>query len=201
MDFNEIALKEAEKSKCNKRKVGAIIVDCVSLEIKASGHNYVPDSIKNLGCEDSDGNTRPEVIHAEIVAIGNLQPAYNTTGSYIYVTHPPCSNCQKAIDEAGLKVILVTKFMKFDSGKLRYGLIPPVATKELAKALTYGAKKYKPNNWQEADGSDRYVDALYRHLEAWRAGERVDRESGLSHLSHAIANISFLLHFEDIDKN
>jgi len=76
-------------------------------------------------------------------------------------------------------------------------VIPPVATRELAKVLTYGAKKYKPNNWQEVDDTDRYVDALYRHLEAWRGGEEFDEESKLSHLSHALTNISFLLYFAE----
>lgn len=89
------------------------------------------------------------------------------------------------------------EFVKHDEGKLQYHLIPPKAMKELAKVLTYGANKYEANNWQKVDDPTRYVDALYRHLEAWRAGERVDPESGLSHLSHAITNIAFLIHFEE----
>lgn len=89
------------------------------------------------------------------------------------------------------------EFMKFDGGKLQYNLIPPRAMEELAKVLTYGAQKYDANNWQKVDDPTRYVDALYRHLEAWRAGEAKDKESGLSHLSHALANITFLIYFED----
>ena len=61
----------------------------------------------------------------------------------------------------------------------------------------YGAKKYKPNNWQQVDDTDRYIAALYRHLEAYRGGEKVDEESQLSHLKHAITNIAFLLYFEE----
>lgn len=201
MDYNKLALEEAQKSKCKKRKVGAVIVDCVSGEVKSRGHNHLPNNITDeqgyQSCEDAMDNTKPEVVHAEIAAIKALDPIYNTRGSYIYVTHPPCENCQKAIDEAELEVKLVEQFMKFDSGKLRYGLIPPVAMKGLAEVLTYGAKKYKPNNWQQVDDTSRYVDALYRHLEAWRAGEKVDSESGLSHLKHALTNVSFLIYFED----
>jgi len=200
VDFNKLTLEEAAKSKCKKRKVGAIIVDKSGTKILGRGHNHLPGSTTDEQghqlCEDTNGNTKPEVIHAEVAAINKV--ANFEAADCIYVTHPPCKNCQKAIDMVGLKVVLVNSFMKFDSGKLRYGLIPPVVTKELAKVLTYGAKKYKPNNWQEVDSVDRYIDALYRHLEAWRAGDKIDEESGLSHLSHALTNISFLLYFEDI---
>jgi hypothetical protein len=193
MDYNKLALEEAQKSPCKKRKVGAVIVNKDKTKVLAKGHNF---HLYSEPCEDSQSNTDSLVIHAEIAVINkttNLDEA-----KYIYVTHPPCNNCQEAIDEAGLEVILVDDFIKFDSGKLRYGLVPPKAMKELAKVLTYGAKKYKPNNWQKAKDTNRYIDALYRHLEAWRSGEKVDEGSGLSHLSHAMSNIVFLIHFEDI---
>ena len=87
--------------------------------------------------------------------------------------------------------------LKYDDGKLQYGLIPPIATRSLAQVLTFGAAKYAPNSWQTVqDGERRYLDALYRHLEAYRTGESTDSESGLSHLAHAITNVAFLLHFE-----
>ena len=199
--INQLALLEAKKSKCFKRKVGAIIVSAEGrngTKLLAKGHNYLPNNIGLFDCEDAEGNTRPEVVHAEIAAISKIKNRETLTGGKIYVTFKPCNNCQKAINELGLEAIIVESFMKFDAGKLRYGLIPPKANKELAKVLTYGAKKYKANNWQEVDDTDRYIDALYRHLESWRAGEKVDEESGLSHLSHAMANIAFLIHFEDI---
>lgn len=86
---------------------------------------------------------------------------------------------------------------KFDHGKLRYGLIPPETLEELAGVLTYGANKYAPNNWQNVEPfKERYTDALYRHIEAWRAGESVDEESGLSHLAHAMCNVVFLIWWE-----
>jgi len=88
--------------------------------------------------------------------------------------------------------------LKFDNGKLQYRLVPPVAVKALASILTFGASKYAPNNWQLLDNpKDRYTDALYRHLEAYRSGESTDPESGMSHLWHAITNIAFLIHFEE----
>lgn len=84
-------------------------------------------------------------------------------------------------------------FIKNDSDKLRYDLIPPSLLEDVARVLTFGAKKYKPNNWKNVDDPTRYISALYRHLELWRAGEMIDRESGLTHLAHAATNIAFLI--------
>lgn len=196
----KLALEEAEKSPCKKRKVGAIIVN-YKLEVVSTGHNHVPIYASPYqNCEDNEGNTIAVVRHAEVSAIHDW--LHNDTEKLgypfkIYVTHQPCKNCQAEIDSMGLEVVLVDQFMKFDTGKLRYGLIPPEATKALASVLTYGAKKYKPNNWKQAEDTERYVDALYRHLEAWRGGEEFDDESKLSHLSHALTNIAFLIYFEE----
>jgi len=86
---------------------------------------------------------------------------------------------------------------KHDTGKLRYSLVPPIAIKAIADILTFGAEKYAANSWQTIhNGEERYLDALYRHLEAYRSGETFDKESSKTHLSHAITNVAFLLHFE-----
>lgn len=85
--------------------------------------------------------------------------------------------------------------LKYDSGKLRYDLIPPEIDKALAEVLTYGCMKYKENSWQGIE-TKRYYAALIRHLQAWREGEKIDPESGLPHLSHALTNLAFIL-FKD----
>lgn len=82
---------------------------------------------------------------------------------------------------------------KDDQGKRRYGLIPHGALGALADVLTFGAKKYAPENWRKvANWRERYYDATIRHLEAWRAGEYLDPETGLPHLAHALACLVFL---------
>ena len=94
------------------------------------------------------------------------------------------------------------KGMKFDSGKLLYSLIPPETSKALAEVLTFGAQKYAPNNWQLVeDGETRYLDALMRHLEAFRAGETHDPESNLHHLAHALTIVAFLHYLETAKKD
>lgn len=88
--------------------------------------------------------------------------------------------------------------VKYDTDKLRYDLIPPEASASLAKVLTYGASKYGPDNWMKVDDViPRYYAAMQRHVEAWRSGEHTDPESGLTHLSHAMACLSFLIALED----
>lgn len=91
---------------------------------------------------------------------------------------------------------------KYDSGKLRYSLIPPEATEALAKVLTFGATKYSANSWQHVpNASIRYLDALYRHLEAYRSGDLIDSESGLPHIYHVLTNAAFLTYFTAKDTN
>lgn len=90
--------------------------------------------------------------------------------------------------------------MKYDDGKLRYSLVPYCAFKGLAEVLTFGANKYEANSWQTVpNAKERYLNALYRHIEAYRNGENKDSESGISHLSHAMTNCAFLLHFEQCE--
>ena len=87
--------------------------------------------------------------------------------------------------------------LKFDNDKLLYSLIPPETTKALAEVLTFGAKKYAPGNWAKVEnGEERYLNALFRHLEAYRSGEDLDPESIFSHLAHCMCNIAFIHHFQ-----
>jgi len=87
---------------------------------------------------------------------------------------------------------------KFDDGKLRYHLILPLWLKALVSILTFGAKKYDEYDWMHVDNAkDRYYSAMMRHIEAWRSGEWLDKESGLPHLWHAFTNLAFLIYFDN----
>ena len=97
---------------------------------------------------------------------------------------------------------LSEKGMKFDTGKLQYSLIPPETTKALAVVLTFGASKYTIDGWKYVpDAKRRYMDALFRHLEAFRSGETHDHESNLHHLAHALTNVAFLHYLETTKKD
>lgn len=189
-DFEQAVISEASKSTCRKRKVGAIIIG--SKDILSWGHNYNENSL----CEDING-TNENTVHAEISALTKIRLSENYKDKLImFITQPPCDNCKETLKEAGIDYYVINSFMKWDKNKLQYSLVPPKAIKALAKVLTYGARKYKPNNWKQVDDTTRYWDALYRHLEAYRAGEITDDESGFNHLEHAITNIAFLIELE-----
>lgn len=88
------------------------------------------------------------------------------------------------------------EFVKHDNGKIRYGLIPPLAEREMAAVLTFGAQKYSVDNWRNVDDLNRYVDAALRHISAYRMGEFRDSETGLHHLAHAMCCLSFIVDIE-----
>lgn len=172
---------EAAKSNIEKRKVGCVIVDS-SGQIIGKGFNTVDN-------------------HAEREAIlsfnsAELYPEPSTGPVTAYVSHEPCPDCASALlIEFGqdTKIEVVKEFMKFDGDKTRYDLVPPSAMKAMAEVITFGARKYKPNNWKTCEEPERYIGAAYRHIEAWRAGEAIDQDSGFHHLAHALTNLAYLL--------
>lgn len=88
--------------------------------------------------------------------------------------------------------------VKHDSGKPMPRLLPPSALLAIARVLTFGAKKYSPDNWKYVAGArERYLDALFRHLLAYNSGEILDPESGEPHLAHAGCCLMFLLEAEE----
>lgn len=90
-----------------------------------------------------------------------------------------------------------SKGLKFDKDKLMWELLPLEPIEDIVKILTFGAKKYAPNNWQLVENAEeRYYAAAMRHLVAWRQGQIIDPESGQPHLAHLLCNIVFLSWFE-----
>lgn len=71
-------------------------------------------------------------------------------------------------------------------------LIPAIAIVELSKVLTFGAEKYGDNNWSKGIEHSRLFAASLRHLYAYKGGELLDPETGISHVSHALCNLVFL---------
>ena len=221
----ELAVNQAALSPCEKRKVGAVIIDQFGT-ILAMGHNY--NTLSDCGCENPDGTTRNTVMHAEVVAINKLAQVkvVHKDKLEIFVTHEPCDNCLKTIIDVGITTITVLKqFLKFDQDKprfdlispefldmlaagfskypeakgLRYELIPFETLLGIAMTLTKGAKKYKPDNWKEVDDINRYVRALMGHINDYRKGDLIDdghMGSGDLHSQHALTNACFLHYFD-----
>lgn len=88
------------------------------------------------------------------------------------------------------------KGLRYDQDKPMMSLLPAAALVEVARVLTFGAKKYAANNWAKGMEWSRVENSLLRHYARYKAGERVDPESGLSHLAHLACNALFLLTYE-----
>lgn len=94
-----------------------------------------------------------------------------------------------------------TEGRKFDSDKLRWDLLDIEFPESVVEVLTFGAKKYEPDNWRKVDnGINRYYAAALRHLSEWRKGNKIDTDSGLPHLAHVATNLYFLSWFDKKDK-
>jgi len=87
--------------------------------------------------------------------------------------------------------------VKYDNGKPQWSLLPFRALTQVVEVLTYGAKKYAPDNWKKVpDARRRYIDAGFRHLTAYTTGETNDPETGKHHLAHAICCMLYLVAFD-----
>lgn len=191
--FKRVA-EVASWSPAERRKVGAIIVDEAGEEVVAAyNHN------NGQPCEDDCGNTQETVVHAEVAACFELLEQVDSkdfSAYKMYVSHQPCIECETILKSFKLEYEVVAEFLKFDGDKLRYDLVPPSAFAAMADVLTYGARKYKPNNWKNVDDPERYIAALLRHIESYRQGEKCDKESGKPHLAHALTNAAMLLELD-----
>jgi len=94
------------------------------------------------------------------------------------------------------KAEILKEGAKFDSGKPQLDLVPPSLIIGVGTILTFGAKKYAAHNWRKGIAYSRIIASLFRHLLAWVGGEKLDPESGQSHLWHAGCNIAFLIEYE-----
>jgi dCMP deaminase len=99
--YLRIATEWGALSYCKRKQVGAIIVK--DRMIISDGYNGTPSGFENC-CEDEDGLTRWDVLHAEANAI--LKVARSTQsceGATLYITLSPCKECSKLILQAGIK--------------------------------------------------------------------------------------------------
>lgn len=83
--------------------------------------------------------------------------------------------------------------IKKDSGKPKIHLIPTEAIFDLASVLTWGETKYGTYNFMSGIEYTRLLDASMRHILSFTSGEDIDKESGHSHIAHAMANLSMLI--------
>jgi len=108
--YMDIAHIVAKLSRCNRAKVGAIIVK--DGNIISFGYNGTPTGFCNE-CEENDV-TKDEVIHAEMNAI--LKAGINAQGATMYVTMSPCIQCSKIIKQSQLECVVFDNLYRDTQG-------------------------------------------------------------------------------------
>lgn len=82
----------------------------------------------------------------------------------------------------------------------RYDMIPVEALAEIAAVYGMGERKYPSGedgpNWERGFPYSWALSAAQRHIERFRAGEKLDPESGLHPLAHAAWHLLALITFE-----
>ncbi len=73
--------------------------------------------------------------------------------------------------------------------KSRTSAIPQWFVQKLGQVMQHGREKYGRFNWRiKSIKATDYWDAIDRHMDAWKAGEDIDPDSGIHHLIHVAAN-------------
>jgi len=110
--FTNIAKEISTLSKCNRFKVGAILVK--DGNIISMSYNGTPSKTDN--CCEKDNVTLPHVIHAEVGAILKAAKTGNSVNdSTIYLTLSPCLDCSKLILQSGIKrVVYLTAYRNLE---------------------------------------------------------------------------------------
>lgn len=92
--------------------------------------------------------------------------------------------------------------IKYDNGKLRWGLMPMWALEPVVRVWEFGANKYGHYGYLDGEGMKwtKISDAAQRHLNSWVQGEELDPESCLPHLAHLIACAIMLMCYTMLSK-
>lgn len=86
--------------------------------------------------------------------------------------------------------------IKYDQDKPRTDLLSPIAMLALSRLLAIGAKKYAARNWEKGMAWSRPVGAILRHTFKYMMGERLDPETGESHMTAVMCEAMFLVEYE-----
>ncbi|MDG1038696.1 MAG: dCMP deaminase family protein [Polaribacter sp.] len=107
--YLKMAYEWGKLSHCKRKQVGALIVK--DRMIISDGFNGTPTGFDNC-CEDKDGITKWEVLHAEANAILKVAAStQSTNGATLYITLSPCIQCSKLIYQAGInRVVFANKY-------------------------------------------------------------------------------------------
>jgi dCMP deaminase len=104
----------AKLSSAERLKVGCVVVK--NDRIISIGYNGMPAGWTN-NCEDEDGNSKKEVLHAEANAITKIARGNDSAeDATLFCTASPCINCAKLIYQSGISVVYYRDKYKTDEG-------------------------------------------------------------------------------------
>ncbi len=85
--------------------------------------------------------------------------------------------------------------------KVPFSTVPAPVIAEIGLAMLEGSRKYRRHNYRAIGvRASVYYDACMRHLTAWWEGENIDPDSGLSHVTKALACLTVLRDAMLLDK-
>lgn len=112
--FMDTAERFAQLSSAKRLQVGAVVVQ--DNRIISIGYNGMPSGWTNE-CENDDGKTKDEVIHAEANSILKLaRDGERGSGASLFCTHAPCIQCAKLIYGAGINSVYYRNTYRDDHG-------------------------------------------------------------------------------------
>lgn len=112
--YMECARAFAKLSRAKRKKVGAVAV--TSQDLIVYSWNGTPSGDSNE-CEDEDGNTLPEVLHAESNLVAKAaREGISLNGATVTQTLSPCMQCAKQLYQSGVKHIIYDEEYRDFSG-------------------------------------------------------------------------------------
>lgn len=114
-----------------------------------------------------------------------------------------CNSCGFPIETYDVPLNLIKeRGLKNDFSKPQMSLLPLKDLEGVVRVLEFGMKKYARGDWKFVpDGGMRYFDAGLRHLGELTDPDKpedfrkLDPESALPHIDHAICSLIFARHF------
>jgi dCMP deaminase len=175
--YLELAALVATWSKDTSTKVGCVVVG-PDREIRSTGYNGLP-----RGCDDrvKERHERPLKYkwteHAERNSIYNASRfGASLKGCAIYCTHPPCSDCARAIAQAGISVacfvnqgdlverwaedLAVAKEILRDSSVSVYEVSAAVWNEDAPDAFVPGWEQRRIDRIQEQAGKRQFFNVI-----------------------------------------
>ena len=99
--FMDIAFRVSEMSRCNRKQVGCVIVK--NGTPIAIGWNGTPSGEDN-DCEDAEGKSKSNVVHAEDNALRKLTRSNESAeGASVFLTCAPCMRCAERLADAKIE--------------------------------------------------------------------------------------------------